>query len=150
MWSRLLLFLLKSLDRARPRLPAAAEQFHCVWEGVESLAGRLGSQLCVCDSGVTGCWGSARGSRWPQVGSAQAAGSSGYVISGLIPSRVDCGSCLLSSLILGVEKTCIRFLRAGDSNGGGSRIEGDGARVLGGKGLVASSGKVLALQTDLS
>lgn len=85
-----------------------------------------------------------RGSSWPQVGSIQAAGSSGCVISGLIPSHVDWGSCLLSSLILGVEKTCIRFLCIGDSaNGGGGRIEGDGAHVLGGKGLVASSGKTL-------
>lgn len=49
MWSWLLLFLLKSLDPARPRLPAGAEQFHCVWEeGVESLAGRPGKPvLCM-------------------------------------------------------------------------------------------------------
>ena len=48
MWSRLLLFLLKSLDSARPRLPAGAEQFHCVWERVESLAGHPGKPvLCV-------------------------------------------------------------------------------------------------------
>lgn len=84
------------------------------------------------------------GSSWAQVGSTQAAGSLGCVVSGLVSVCVVWGSCPLFSLILGVERTWIRLLCTGDSaDGGGGRVEGDGAGALAGKGLAASSGESL-------